>query len=671
MSTQYGSINTALDEPLLHKPASRLGRARKLAAAVGVVVMVSAALAHAARGGSLRVEPSSASVLPDANPSRYASHDGLLRVTLTLDTFVYSDPSGLSFVTRAYNSQIPAPTLVVYPGDRLVVTLKNNLESEARVAPPGTRQRRLGVDCSTKPCISKADAHYKDPNTTNLHTHGLHTSPNAPGDDVLDIKIGPGESYEYTINIPEDHMPGSFHYHPHWMGSTALQAGGGAAGFLIVGTPPSALDGYPAWLQDITGGERDRQLMLQTVPLSTLDGIDSYSSPAGGRLFEVLDSSTLPSNWSQITMDNNQAEREGWDNGDGGGRRVDNIPIVNGRVRPTLQQVSGEWVRWRILHAGPFLFMDVTLEPMTPAGKHAAAPPVCEMQLLASDGIYLSRVPRPTRRAVLPPAGRADVAVRCVGAGAMRLASGARPGASGAFNENMYWHPHMATLHVTPASAASARSVRRSALSARASDSELLPVFEVPRPAYLTDLVQRQDEDVRGRFRMAFAGATVVDGDGSASASGASEGANASDSAATGASVRDATPSFPMNGDDSTTCRINGLSFEPGAPLGTWRVNELQEWSVSGLNAHPLHLHVNPFQLTEVGGGGGGACDAEYGYTCVGDWRDTLMLPVVGAAKFRFVTATFTGNEVLHCHYATHEDLGCLTYFRIVDHAVA
>ena len=35
----------------------------------------------------------------------------------------------------------------------------------------------------------------KDPNTTNIHTHGLHISGESPADDVLYVKITPGESH--------------------------------------------------------------------------------------------------------------------------------------------------------------------------------------------------------------------------------------------------------------------------------------------------------------------------------------------------------------------------------------------------------------------------------------------------------------------------------------------
>lgn len=35
----------------------------------------------------------------------------------------------------------------------------------------------------------------KDPNTTNIHTHGLHLSGEQPADDVMFTKILPGETY--------------------------------------------------------------------------------------------------------------------------------------------------------------------------------------------------------------------------------------------------------------------------------------------------------------------------------------------------------------------------------------------------------------------------------------------------------------------------------------------
>lgn len=142
---------------------------------------------------------------------------------------------------------------------------------------------------------------------------------------------------------------------------------------------------------------------------------------------------------------------------------------------------------------------------------------------------------------------------------------------------------------------------------------------------------------------------------------------------------------FGSDGGESKTCSVNGMFFDRGAPLATMRVGQLQEWEVTSVSKHPLHLHVNPFQITEIGDGddpphwtkpralgGGRECDLEYGYSCVGDWYDTLQFPTAAAndaftSKIRFVTADFVGDQVLHCHYLQHEDLGCMTYLRIVQ----
>ena len=35
----------------------------------------------------------------------------------------------------------------------------------------------------------------KDPNTTNIHTHGLHISGESPADDVLFVELTPGDSH--------------------------------------------------------------------------------------------------------------------------------------------------------------------------------------------------------------------------------------------------------------------------------------------------------------------------------------------------------------------------------------------------------------------------------------------------------------------------------------------
>jgi FtsP/CotA-like multicopper oxidase with cupredoxin domain len=57
-------------------------------------------------------------------------------------------------------------------------------------------------------------------NMTNLHFHGLHVSPNAPQDDVLDMMASPGETLHYSVELPPQQPPGLYWYHTHSHGES-------------------------------------------------------------------------------------------------------------------------------------------------------------------------------------------------------------------------------------------------------------------------------------------------------------------------------------------------------------------------------------------------------------------------------------------------------------------
>ena len=80
-----------------------------------------------------------------------------------------------------------------------------------------TRSREVCVD---GPCM----------NMTNLHFHGLHVSPDAPGDDVLTVMAMPGQSLHYTVDVPADQPPGLYWYHTHPHGESYQQDFDGMSG---------------------------------------------------------------------------------------------------------------------------------------------------------------------------------------------------------------------------------------------------------------------------------------------------------------------------------------------------------------------------------------------------------------------------------------------------------
>lgn len=109
--------------------------------------------------------------------------------------------AGRQATVLGYNGGLPGPTLHVRPGDRLRVQLVNQLSTP-----------------------------------TNLHVHGLHVSPEANGDNVF-VTVEPGSAFDYDYQLPADHPPGVYWYHPHHHGNVAEQVFGGLYGAIIVGAP--------------------------------------------------------------------------------------------------------------------------------------------------------------------------------------------------------------------------------------------------------------------------------------------------------------------------------------------------------------------------------------------------------------------------------------------------
>ena len=106
----------------------------------------------------------------------------------------------------------------------------------------------------------------------------------------------------------------------------------------------------------------------------------------------------------------------------------------------------------------------------------------------------------------------------------------------------------------------------------------------------------------------------------------------------------------------STRERHPAVRMSEWPALMSWSVGGVHEAVVTGTNAHPLHIHVNPFQITAMP-------SASYynDYFMTGDWHDTLMIPDFSgsdAVTVRMNTDSFTGKVVVHCHILEHEDEG-------------
>jgi FtsP/CotA-like multicopper oxidase with cupredoxin domain len=107
----------------------------------------------------------------------------------------------LSLDTETFNGVYAGPVLHVHPGDLMRLTLVNHLSEP-----------------------------------TNLHFHGIRTSPLGNGDNAH-LQTPPGGSFEYRVRIPPNHPTGLFWYHTHVHHHAEHQVMSGLSGALLVEPP--------------------------------------------------------------------------------------------------------------------------------------------------------------------------------------------------------------------------------------------------------------------------------------------------------------------------------------------------------------------------------------------------------------------------------------------------
>jgi FtsP/CotA-like multicopper oxidase with cupredoxin domain len=140
-----------------------------------------------------------------------------------------------------------------------------------------------------------------------------------------------------------------------------------------------------------------------------------------------------------------------------------------------------------------------------------------------------------------------------------------------------------------------------------------------------------------------------------------------------------------MSGGPGAPPLINGRRFEEGRIDEAMLLDTRQEWTIENYTApkkndnpdvlHPFHIHVNPFQITEI-----------YEPTRMKEplklpqpwiWWDTFPIPrgkldengkvIPGYFKMRTHFADFAGKYVNHCHILAHEDRGMMQLIEVVD----
>ncbi len=301
-------------------------------------------------------------------PVEVKSSNGRLRADFSLRTGI--DVYGFTDYCYVYGNDVQSPLLRVYPGDDLILHLKNDLLAAAgNTSGPGHSHAMGSDSCGNGPVT---------PSTTNLHFHGLEVPPVCHQDDVLHTRIQPGDPpFEYRMKIPEDAPPGLYWYHPHPHGYTERQVLGGASGPLIV-------EGIERARPEVAGLP-ERVLVLRDQPIG---GVPEEGGGADG------DEAGLPSLDLSLNF----------------------VPVLYPLYKPAILPVRpSQREFWRVLNAAADTFFDLQLVYWPTPDTHVPQP----MQVVETDGVPAGGDFAAARRTsiLLPPGAGAEFIVTTPPAG--------------------------------------------------------------------------------------------------------------------------------------------------------------------------------------------------------------------------------------------------------------
>jgi FtsP/CotA-like multicopper oxidase with cupredoxin domain len=162
------------------------------------------------------------------NPFDLVASGGKLHAAFTMRSREMLEfPLKVCYTYQSAGGTVEAPTLRLAPADRLDLALTNRLS----YVPPGARTPPNSL-APHDPCRGGAIAL----TSTNLAFDGLAITAECHQGEAISTTIeNTDPPFDYRFAIPGDTPPGMYLYHPHLMGSAALQVDSGASGVLIVG----------------------------------------------------------------------------------------------------------------------------------------------------------------------------------------------------------------------------------------------------------------------------------------------------------------------------------------------------------------------------------------------------------------------------------------------------
>ncbi|OBK75701.1 multicopper oxidase domain-containing protein, partial [Mycobacterium sp. 1274761.0] len=638
---------------------------------------------------------------PFREPVRLSSKNGVLEVrlsahqsTVALDTVTQSVTNFLTYgydLVKGTSSNgsakgdnlYPGPTLRVDPGEKLIVHYDNDLQGLTiqDYYDPAFTPNGGGVPVYP-PQLTESPL--------NLHTHGLHVSPAGNADNVL-LSIPAGLGNTYTYDVPSTMPNGLYWYHSHRHTMTAQQTYFGLAGLLEIGRPDGNLplvtkNHIPVrdmaiqynYVFDRKG--RGHQLNNYSWP----QFVSTLKPPDGAQLADgTYQPSLAPVNIADTTMGakyitpwyqgplsphNNRGQTQfmpsnliGFDSPTEKIREDPSLPenerdvqfTVNGQFQPELKIKPGQTEVWVVANISDIAYMTVRLTE-TATGNHP------KFSIVGQDGNPYLQVGRPVygdgTTLAIPPASRYAIAVTMPNDGDLVLEFPPDPRATKIVNPGVLYTNNgtnnppavLGTLTVDPKYISYADGF-----------------FVFP-----TQTLIRATPDTSGQGQTtAFEPGQNLDAYTSF----------VDTAVMTPAVKRALTITDTIGGDKASNNDPKAVIYQfddsafPNVALIQPRLNSVEEWLITNLNndAHPMHVHVNDFQVIAID-------DPNRGKTGVQPWgvdnvnvpapifddRHVVSTPASLTVRQEFLE--FAGTYVIHCHRLNHEDNGLMALINVI-----
>lgn len=526
-----------------------------------------------------------------------------------------------------------APTIETVPGETVRMRLHNRLPAQ-----PGCTPENINIPH----CF----------NSTNLHSHGLWVSPSGNSDNVL-LTIRPGVHFDYEYAIPDTHPAGTFWYHPHLHGSTALQVSSGMAGALVIrgNRLPYKLDGalktgdIDTLLRAVDGAPyTERLIVLQQIQYACRDANGKIKTNAKGQ-------------W--VCSPGDVGGIESYDQfGPGSWPASGRYTTLNGRVLPKFTDaVAGRPERWRLIHAGvrdtinlQFLPLRARAEALpTQVADHEAwiarncvDTPLTQVEI-ATDGLTRAQAYDKAVN-VLQPGYRSDVLMVFPTAGQYCVVDAAAP-ATATVNALVESRQLLGKVQVRSASDGAPQASLQ---------QQLIAAAERWMPADVRADVVAGLRD--GLTLAAFVPHPTI---------------TAQEVQASGSKGQKVEFNIDLSGP-KPIFEVNGQPYDPDTSRDLV-LGQAEEWTLtSAFVNHPFHIHVNPFQVVSIKDPNGNevsvtgeANDPQYAGT-QGLWKDTLFVKQGYTITTRTRYQRYIGEFVLHCHILDHEDQGMMQNVRVL-----